>query len=214
MKAIVIGATGAVGKELVRALLDDARYTEVAVFVRRDPGVTHPKLTAHVINFEQPDTWRALVTGDVLFSALGTSLKQAGSKEAQRRIDYDYQYMFAEAAHANGVPHLVLLSSLGADSRSSIFYLRLKGELDDAVQRLGFDTVHIVRPPSLIRPEAKRLGETAVVKILQGLNAVGIAKNLAPMSVDTVARCMMEIGTESRGGVQIITGQDIRDYMR
>lgn len=214
MKAIVIGATGAVGKELVRALLDDARYTEVAVFVRRDPGVTHPKLTAHVINFEQPDTWRALVTGDVLFSALGTSLKQAGSKEAQRRIDYDYQYMFAEAAHANGVPHLVLLSSLGADSRSSIFYLRLKGELDDAVQRLGFDTVHIVRPPSLIRPEAKRLGETAVVKILQGLNAVGIAKNLAPMSVDTVARCMMEIGTESRGGIQIITGQDIRDYMR
>ena len=214
MKAIVIGATGAVGKELVRALLDDARYTEVAVFVRRDPGVTHPKLTAHVINFEQPDTWRALVTGDVLFSALGTSLKQAGSKEAQRRIDYDYQYMFAEAAHANGVPHLVLLSSLGADSRSSIFYLRLKGELDDAVQRLGFDTVHIVRPPSLIRPEAKRLGETAVVKILQGLNAVGIAKNLAPMSVDTVARCMMEIGTENRGGVQIITGQNIRDYMR
>lgn len=214
MKAIVIGATGAVGKELVRALLDDARYTEVAVFVRRDPGVTHPKLTAHVINFEQPDTWRALVTGDVLFSALGTSLKQAGSKEAQRRIDYDYQYMFAEAAHANGVPHLVLLSSLGADSCSSIFYLRLKGELDDAVQRLGFDTVHIVRPPSLIRPEAKRLGETAVVKILQGLNAVGIAKNLAPMSVDTVARCMMEIGTENHGGVQIITGQDIRDYMR
>ena len=214
MKAIVIGATGAVGKELVRALLNDARYTEVAVFVRRDPGVTHPKLTAHVINFEQPDTWRALVTGDVLFSALGTSLKQAGSKEAQRRIDYDYQYMFAEAAHANGVPHLVLLSSLGADSRSSIFYLRLKGELDDAVQRLGFDTVHIVRPPSLIRPEAKRLGETAVVKILQGLNAVGIAKNLAPMSVDTVARCMMEIGTESRGGIQIIAGQDIRHYMR
>ena len=214
MKAIVIGATGTVGKELVRALLDDARYTEVAVFVRRDPGVTHPKLTAHVINFEQPDTWRALVTGDVLFSALGTSLKQAGSKEAQRRIDYDYQYMFAEAAHANGVPHLVLLSSLGADSRSSIFYLRLKGELDDAVQRLGFDTVHIVRPPSLIRPEAKRLGETAVVKILQGLNAVGIAKNLAPMSVDTVARCMMEIGTENHGGVQIIAGQDIRHYMR
>mgnify|MGYP000926363097 FL=1 len=214
MKAIVIGATGAVGKELVRALLDDARYTEVAVFVRRDPGVTHSKLTAHVINFEQPDTWRALVTGDVLFSALGTSLKQAGSKEAQRRIDYDYQHMFAEAAHANGVPHLVLLSSLGADSRSSIFYLRLKGELDDAVQRLGFDTVHIVRPPSLIRPEAKRLGETAVVKILQGLNAVGIAKNLAPMSVDTVERCMMEIGTENRGDVQIITGQDIRDYMR
>ena len=214
MKAIVIGATGAVGKELVRALLDDARYTEVAVFVRRDPGVTHPKLTAHVINFEQPDTWRAFVTGDVLFSALGTSLKQAGSKEAQRRIDYDYQYMFAEAAHANGVPHLVLLSSLGADGRSSIFYLRLKGELDDAVQRPGFDTVHIVRPPILIRPEAKRLGETAVVKILQGLNAVGIAKNLAPMSVDTVARCMMEIGTENHGGVQIITGQDIRDYMR
>jgi len=82
------------------------------------------------------------------------------------------------------------------------------------VHRRATSPTHPPPPPTLLRPEAKRLGETAVVKILQGLNAVGIAKNLAPMSVDTVARCMMEIGTENHGGVQIITGQDIRDYMR
>ena len=214
MKAIVIGATGAVGKDLITRLLADPRYTEVAAFVRREPGVTDPKLTTHVIDFAQPGTWRALVTGDVLFSALGTSLKQAGSKEAQRRIDYDYQLTFARAAQENGVPHLVLLSSVGANSRSSIFYLRLKGELDDAVQTLGFGTVHILRPPSLIRAQAKRLGKTAAVKVLHGLNAIGIAKDLAPMHTAAVAACMAEVGADVSGGVHIITGQDILTHVK
>lgn len=212
MKAVLIGATGAVGKDLLQALLEDARYTEVVAFARRALGVQHEKLREHTIDFDAPATWQELVKGDVLFSTLGTSLKQAGSKEAQRHIDYDYQLAFAKAARANGVKSLVLLSSIGADSKSSIFYLRLKGELDDAVQGLGFDSLTIVRPPSLIRAKSKRFGETASVKLLQAVNAIGLAKRLAPMETVVVARSMAALGADSASGTRIIEGQDVRDF--
>ena len=212
MKAVLIGATGAVGKDLLQALLEDARYTEVVAFARRALGVQHEKLREHTIDFDAPATWQELVKGDVLFSTLGTSLKQAGSKEAQRHIDYDYQLTFAKAARANGVKSLVLLSSIGADSKSSIFYLRLKGELDDAVRDLGFDSLSIVRPPSLIRAKSKRFGETASVKFLQAANAIGLAKRLAPMETAVVARSMAALGLDSASGTRIIEGQDVRDF--
>lgn len=212
MKAVLIGATGAVGKDLLQALLEDARYTEVVAFARRALGVQHEKLREHTIDFDAPATWQELVKGDVLFSTLGTSLKQAGSKEAQRHIDYDYQLAFAKAARANGVKSLVLLSSIGADSKSSIFYLRLKGELDDAVRDLGFDSLSIVRPPSLIRAKSKRFGETASVKFLQAVNAIGLAKRLAPMETAVVARSMAALGLDSASGTRIIEGQDVRDF--
>ena len=212
MKAVLIGATGAVGKDLLQALLEDARYTEVVAFARRALGVQHEKLREHTIDFDAPATWQELVKGDILFSTLGTSLKQAGSKEAQRHIDYDYQLAFAKAARANGVKSLVLLSSIGADSKSSIFYLRLKGELDDAVQGLGFDSLSIVRPPSLIRAKSKRFGETASVKLLQAVNAIGLAKRLAPMETVVVARSMAALGADSASGTRIIEGQDVRDF--
>lgn len=212
MKAVLIGATGAVGKDLLQALLENARYTEVVAFARRALGVQHKKLREHTIDFETPAAWQDLVKGDVLFSTLGTSLKQAGSKEAQRHIDYDYQLAFAKAARANGVKSLVLLSSIGADSKSSIFYLRLKGELDDAVRDLGFDSLTIVRPPSLIRAKSKRFGETASVKLLQAVNAIGLAKRLAPMETVVVARSMAALGADSASGTRIIEGQDVRDF--
>ena len=212
MKAVLIGATGAVGKDLLQALLEDARYTEVVAFARRALGVQHEKLREHTIDFDAPATWQELVKGDVLFSTLGTSLKQAGSKEAQRHIDYDYQLTFAKAARANGVKSLVLLSSIGANSKSSIFYLRLKGELDDAVQCLGFDSLSIVRPPSLIRAKSKRFGETASVKFLQAANAIGLAKRLAPMETSVVACSMAALGLDSASGTRIIEGQDVRDF--
>lgn len=212
MKAVLIGATGAVGKDLLQALLEDARYTEIVAFARRALGVQHEKLREHTIDFDAPATWQELVKGDVLFSTLGTSLKQAGSKEAQRHIDYDYQLTFAKAARANGVKSLVLLSSIGANSKSSIFYLRLKGELDDAVQCLGFDSLSIVRPPSLIRAKSKRFGETASVKFLQAANAIGLAKRLAPMETAVVARSMAALGLDSASGTRIIEGQDVRDF--
>lgn len=104
MKAIVIGATGAVGQDLVKTLLSDNRYETVTTFTRRPLGFTHPKIQSFIVDFNLPDTWHHLVQGDVLFSALGTSLKQAGSKEAQYRVDHDYQLSFRRRPGKTGCP--------------------------------------------------------------------------------------------------------------
>src|SRR5690349_10962018 len=138
LTAIVIGATGLVGSELVQQLLDDERFSLVKIFVRRSFGKQHPKLEEHIIDFDKIHEWGHLVSGDVLFSALGTTLKQAGGKEAQYRIDYNYQYDVADAAAKNKVPVYVLVSSAMANVDSKIFYTRMKGELERDIKKLPF----------------------------------------------------------------------------
>ena len=129
MKILLIGATGATGRDLLKLLLDDSEVDSVVIFVRRDVGIEHHKLTIHVIDFEKPEEWVHLVNGDVLFSCLGTTLKDAGSKAAQWKVDYDYQYSFAKAARQNGVECYVLVSAMNASSNSGFFYSRMKGKL-------------------------------------------------------------------------------------
>ena len=112
MHAIIIGATGATGKDLLDLLLKDDSFHQIDIFVRRDLDIQHEKLKIHVIDFDKPEQWKHLVKGDVLFSCLGTTLKMAGSKEAQWKIDYNYQYEFAEFARENNVNHYILVSSV------------------------------------------------------------------------------------------------------
>ena len=111
MKALIIGATGATGKDLVQKLIDDTHFSEIHVFGRRALELRNNKVFEHIVDFDQPETWKDLVTGDVAFSCLGTTLKDAGSKEAQRKVDFDYQLNFAKAARENNVEDFVLVSS-------------------------------------------------------------------------------------------------------
>src|SRR5579875_633123 len=127
--ALVIGATGLVGTHLVKQLLADDRFAKVKTFVRRLTNAGNHKLKPHLIDFSQLQLSKQAITGDVLFSALGTTLRQAGSKEEQYKIDYTYQYNFAKIAAENGVGTLVLVSSAGASPKANIFYSRMKGEL-------------------------------------------------------------------------------------
>ena len=176
--ALVIGATGLVGKQLVQQLLTDDRFGKVVVFVRRPTGVQHPKLEEHLIDFDAVDSWKDKVRGDVLFSTLGTTIKKAGSQEAQYKIDYTYQYNFAKVAADNGVPTYVLVSSSGAKPGARIFYSRMKGELEEAVKKLAFPYIRIIQPGLLAgEREEFRLGETiaygisSVFKFIPGLDA-------------------------------------------
>lgn len=210
MKAIVIGATGAVGKDLVEELLSRREYEKIITFTRRPLDIKSEKIESYIIDFDRPSDWAHLVKGDVLFSALGTSLKQAGSKEAQYRIDHDYQLSFAKAARENGVPHVVLVSSLGANRSSSIFYLKLKGLIERDVESLQFPQLSILRPPSLIRKHTKRPAETVSVKLFQLANALGLFKTMAPVPTEAVARKMADLGLETKKGVEILTGQETR----
>lgn len=209
MHALIIGVTGATGSDLLQQLLADDAVERVDVFVRRPFNVQHAKLTAHLINFDATDEWRDLVKGDVLFSCLGTTLKVAGSKEAQWKIDYDYQYNFAKAARRNGVPTYVLVSADGANSRSPIFYSKMKGKLEDAVQALGFRNLVILNPPILERKNTDRSGEMTGIRVIRFLNRFGILRSQTPLSTEILAKAMICAAKVDATGVLKLRGEEI-----
>ena len=212
MKALVIGATGAVGKDLVEQLLKDDSFERVDVFVRREIPLLSSKLVSHVVDFDHPEIWAELLTGDVLFSCLGTTIKAAGSQDAQWKVDYTYQFEVAKAARANGVQQYILVSSVGADAKSKIFYSRMKGQLDEDVAKLGFPGCFILRPPSLIRKGSDRFGEKAGVVVLKALNAIGLMRSWTPMPTEDVAAAMVRLAKSGKTGHSIITSQEIRIF--
>lgn len=200
MKALIIGATGATGKDLVTLLLNDDTYSEVHCFVRKPLTLTHPKLHAHVVDFETPEAWADLLRGDVAFSCLGTTLAAAGSKEAQWRVDYDYQYAFAKHCHNNGVPTFVLISAPGAKAQSKLFYNRMKGQLEEAVKALEFTRLLIFQPSVLVRKGADRKGEQFGLKMIVLLNKIGLFKRYRPMPTNVLAQRMhREVATATEG---------------
>ncbi len=195
--ALVIGATGLVGGALVRQLLDDARFDRVVTFARRPLPLSHPKLDAQVVDFRRPDDWAGQVKGDVLFSALGTTLKQAGSKQAQYEVDHTFQLQTAQRARENGVETLALVSSGGANERSRIFYPRMKGELERDVVALGFPRTRILRPGLLAgEREQKRLGEGLALVVSKALGNVPGLGLLRAISGEDVAHALVQAWAE------------------
>lgn len=209
MKALIIGATGATGKDLLSQLLADDTYSELHCFVRKPLTLTHPKLHAHVVDFETPEVWADLLRGDVAFSCLGTTLAVAGSKEAQWRVDYDYQYNFAEHCRNNGVPTFVLVSAAGAKAQSKLFYNRMKGQLEDAVKALGFARLLIFQPSVLVRKGSDRKGEQFGLKMIVFLNKLGLFKRYRPMPTSVLAEKMRKEVAIAPKGVHTFTLDEI-----
>lgn len=203
MKALVIGATGATGKSLVHQLLADDDYDEVVVFVRKPFAITHPKLSVYVVDFDNISTWQEHVRGDVLYSCLGTTQKQAGTRQAFYDIDFGYQYRIAKVAHHNQVPRYVLISSHGASPHSLSFYLKTKGELEQAVGKLGFHQCVIMRPPLLKRPNSDRFGEKVGEWVLGGLSRLPVQflQSHKPLDVESLAVAMRQAVALGKTGV-------------
>ena len=213
MKALVIGATGATGKDLVNLLLEDASFERVDVFVRREVEASSPRLKVHVVDFDHVGEWAHLLTGDVLFSCLGTTIRAAKSREAQWKVDFTYQLESAREARRNGVPRYVLVSSIGANPKSGVFYTKMKGRLDEEVVKLGFPGCFILRPPSLVRKDSDRFGEKVSVAVLKGLNRIGLLRSLRPMDTEELAAAMVALAKEGGEGTRIIESQDILDII-
>ncbi len=191
MKALVIGATGATGKDLVNQLLNDKEFDEVDIFVRKPVDIQNDKLKVHVVNFEKPEEWKNMVKGDVAFSCLGTTLKDAGSKEAQKKVDFDYQYEFAKAAKENEVEDYILVSAYGANPQSKIFYSKMKGELEEAVRQLHFNKITIFKPGMLERKDSERTGEVLGSRIIKFANKLGLLESQKPLPTDILAKAMI-----------------------
>lgn len=200
--AIVVGATGLIGRFLTIKLLKDVRYDIVKVFVRRSMGITNPKLEEHIVDFDNIELWKNKIVGDELFSAMGTTIKKAGNKETQYKIDYTYQYDVAVAASENGVEKYLLVSSAGANPIAGNFYLRIKGKLEESVLKLSFKKIFIFKPSILLgKRNEKRSGEQVgmfIAKVITGL--VPLIKKFRPIEGETVADAMINSANDMTHG--------------
>lgn len=217
MIALVIGSTGLVGGEIIKSLLTRADIEKVISFVRR-PTERHrlpgsEKLEEHVVDFEKTDSWRGLIKGDVLFSALGTTRSQAGSKEEQYKVDYQYQWDIARIAKENGVHSYVLISSIGADAESPFFYLQMKGELEKDIGILGFKKIRILRPSALKGQREKprfseRLG-TRILDLAIPLVPKALKSHIRPVEARMVADVAVRSALKEHLGTLVYDSSDI-----
>ncbi|MDI1237574.1 MAG: NAD(P)H-binding protein [Polaromonas sp.] len=181
--ALVAGATGLVGREILARLLADKSYSAVHCVVRRTSGTEHPKLVTHVIT--DFATFQAPPVDDV-FIALGTTIKVAGSQQAFRAVDFDAVVALARSARAAGATRLGIVSAMGADTASPVFYNRVKGDMEDAVSQLGYDSVVFARPSVLAGDRAALAQATRPGEQL-ALVAMRLFKPLIPRNYRVVA---------------------------
>ena len=198
MKALIIGATGATGSALIEQLLRNENFHRIEIFARKKINLNHEKLICNLVDFNELETWKNKLKGDVLFSALGTTRKDAGSKSSQYKVDFTYQLNVAKIAAENMVKQLVLVSSTGANSKSLFFYPKIKGKLEDEVKKMDFDNVHIFQPPILIRQKDKiRPNEVQGIKLINKINKIGLLRSQKPMPIDLLAEKMINASLRS-----------------
>ncbi len=211
--ALIIGSTGLIGSHLLHQLLDSNDYIKVITFVKRDTGLKHPKLTQYIINFDQPETYKELVVGDDLFCTIGTTIKNAGSKDAFRKVDFEYPKEFATIALQNNVKQFLIISSLGADANSGNFYLKTKGEIQDFLRECNFESVTVLQPSLLLGNRKEfRLGEkigSFFMKLFSFL-LIGNLKKYKPIQSEAVAKAMFSVAQKNYKGFHIIESNEIQ----
>ncbi|WP_035562342.1 NAD(P)H-binding protein [Hymenobacter sp. IS2118] len=210
--ALLAGATGLIGSHLLPLLLASERYSRVVVVGRTGLSMLHPKLTQVVVNFDQLDDMRQHLIADDVFCCLGTTRKQAGSKEAFYKVDYTYVVKLAALTAGNFAGQLLVVSSLGADAEATVYYSKVKGEMEAAVRKLPFRAIHIFRPSLLLgERESPRLGERLGAVAL-GLFAPllrGPLKQYRPVAAAAVAAAMLRAAAEDGGGIRVHESEEL-----
>ena len=208
MKLLLVGATGLVGRHVLELALADSRVTDVVAPVRRALP-EHPRLQAPQVDYERlPDDapwWKA----DAVICTLGTTMKLVGSAEAFRRVDHDYPLAVARLARRHGTPTYVLNSAMGANSRSLFLYNRVKGELEQHLEQVGFSSLTLVRPGLIGGPrEDYRRGERAMSKVLSVLDpALPRAWRINPAA--TIARALLDAALAPQPGVHVVASAQL-----
>lgn len=208
--AIVIGATGLVGAELVNQLLNSSDFSKVKIFVRKSTNKTHTKLEEYIVDFENIENWKENLTGDTLFSCIGTTLKTAGSKEKQFNIDHNYPLHTTQTAISQGVNQIVLVSSMGAKAGSYNFYLDMKGKLEEAIKALHPQSLLIFRPSILDGNRIeKRPAEYQAIKMMRFLGKLPFLKKYAPTKIEVLANKMIYNTLQETKSIKIYESIDI-----
>ena len=214
MTATLVGATGLIGSYLLQELLNDSYFDTVRILIRRPIDITHTKLEKKIIDFNDSDSLLvAISNSDVLFCAIGSTMKKVkGDKEAYRKIDFEIPVKLARFCKTTGCEKFILVSSAGANSKSSNFYQRLKGETDEAIKETGLKTIHIMRP-SLLLGERKefRLGENIGKALMTSLSFLIPDKYKAIQGKD-VAKVMIALSKKNKEGIFVHENSEIRNF--
>jgi uncharacterized protein YbjT (DUF2867 family) len=211
--ALLIGSSGLVGSHCLDYLLADEYYSHVEILVRRPLAVEHPKLIQHELNFEQLNEEVSKIKVNDVYCCLGTTIKIAGSQEAFRAVDFTYPIEIAKLCRANGADQFLLVTALGANPNSSIFYNRVKGEVEASISKLDFKSIYIFQPSLLLgkRPN-RRLGEEIGQNISKWLSFVfkGPINKYKPIEAKAVAFAMIQSSKTQLQGTQIIESSQIQ----
>ena len=211
--ALVAGASGLVGGHVLRLLLEERAYVRVTALARRELPLAHKKLEQRVVSFDRLAQIADFPRVNDVFCCLGTTLKQAGSREAFRTVDYTYVVELARVAVRHRAAQFLVVTALGAAPRSRIFYSRVKGEAEEAVRRLQFEGIHIFRPSWLIGARAKTRPVERVAGILSPLVAWALVGPLAryrPIKAEAVARAMVRVAREASRGTHVYESHEVR----
>jgi uncharacterized protein YbjT (DUF2867 family) len=210
--ALIVGSSGLIGKQLVELLLLDSYYTTVKAITRSPLSLQHPKLSNVVINFDSLADHHQLLQADDVFCCLGTTIKQAGTKQAFQRVDFDYPLEIAEISKRLGATQYLVVSALGANKDSSIYYNQVKGKLEHALEALNFDALHIFRPSLLLGDRTEqRAGEDAA-KIVYKIFGFLIPKKYKAIDSARVARAMLVYAKELKKGVFIHESAEMQHF--
>ncbi len=208
--ALVVGATGLIGKHLTIKLLESNFYSKVKVLVRKSLDINHPNLEQIIVDFDNLDTSK--IIADDVFCCLGTTMKKAGSKPAFYKVDFIYPLEVAKAALVNGAKQYLIVTAMGADEKSMIYYNRVKGEIEKALTNLHYPTLLIFRPSMLIgKRDEPRLGEKIGEVLMKALSFL-IPEKYKAIEGEKVATAMLVLAQKGLKNKDIFESGTLQSF--
>jgi uncharacterized protein YbjT (DUF2867 family) len=214
LKAVLTGATGLIGSELLNILLDSPDYDQITVVARSSTGIVHPKIKEVIIDFDELDKHAEEITGHAVFCCLGTTRKKTPDMAIYRKIDHDYPVKLAELAALNSVDQYHLVSAIGANSKASNFYTRFKGETEDDVKQSGVNSIFIYQPSLIIGDRKEHRPMEKAFKIISSIIdplLIGGLKKYRSISAKVIAQAIFNQSIKNNEGIFVYPSDKIKE---
>lgn len=211
--ALLIGATGLIGNQLLTKLLHSPFYSKIVVLTRRSLEVRNTKLKEIIFDFDRPDA--SQVVADDVFCCLGTTIKKAGSREAFRKVDFEYPLKIAKLAKLNGSEKYLIVTAMGSDPDSGIFYNRVKGEIETELKALNYNTLHILRPSLLLGDRKESRAGEKIGEVLIGIFKplmIGPLKKYRAIDSEKVVNAMLALARKSEKGTFVHNSDELQNF--